>query len=310
MACRAKTIDGADVEDLDKRCSYTFPEGDERAGQRCPSFHIGGSPYCMGHSDEKAKIQAGRNRRIEKINEFREDLNGEIHATSSRKDVQKLTEKVINGILQGFIKKEKAGPLALFLPFAYKMAKEMELQGGNGAFRIDMQETTKTASIQMTEEQMDKYLAAPEHVRVEILEDMKRSGAVKMIKRDNTVKLETGEVAPEKIKIDTKAIAEISDKTDTPLTQNQVADIFGKNLRDTPDVTPGPDQSGFGDVFQPKAKGLPDGAIHKWKGAYERNNDTNPPTASLWFTCQQCGARAANVNKDLCPAGGKYQPPD
>lgn len=264
----------------------------------------------MGHSDEKAKIQAGRERKIQEMKDFHEDLTGTIHATTNRKDVQALTGKIINGILQGHIKKEKAGPLALFLPFAYKMAKEMEQEGGNSGFRIDMQETTKTASIQMSEEQMDRYLAAPEHVRVEILEDMKRSGAVKMVKRDSTVKIESGDVKPEDMKIDTKAIAMISDKTDTPLTEKQASDIFGKNLRDTPDVTPGPDQSGFGDVFQPKAKGLPDGAIHKWKGAYERNNDTNPPTASLWFTCQQCGARAANVNKDLCPAGGKYQPPD
>lgn len=257
-------------------------------------------------------MNKARQRKIEIAEAFRADLTENIHETHTRKDVQALLGKVINGVIQGFIKKDKAGPLALFLPLAYKVAKDLEGTESGRGFRVDMTETTKQVSVKMSEEQMDRYLSAPENVKLEILQSMQQEGSIKMIRRDDEVTISPGKVKPEDVKIDVEEIVKLSDKTDQPLTNAQAKEIFGKTLADAQEMKPGPDATGLGDLFEIKNKkpiGLPEGALHKWKGKYESNPGSTPPTVSLWFTCQQCGQRIANVNKELCPAGGKLALP-
>ena len=297
------------MEEEDKQCSYIHEEPHPKAGERCKGFHVKGSPFCTGHSEQIARTNEQRSRRAEEARDFKQGLELDYHDTCTPEGVQKLTEKVINGILRGFIKKDKSA-LGVLLPFAYKMAKEQRPTSTRGeAFRIDLEKTTQSLTVNMTEEQMDKYLAAPENVRIEILEDLQKDG--NLSKGERTVKIDASKTDPKKIRVDGAGLEEISKHTDQPITKKQAYNLFGKNMADKAKTKPGPDTRGFGDLFEKergKPTGLPEGALHKWKGKYEPEPGSDPPVAKLWFTCEQCGTKKPNVdNKELCPAGG--QPP-
>lgn len=245
--------------------------------------------------------------RLERLRKFTEDIEFPDHKVTTRKDVQALTEKVINGILMGVIKRDKAAPLGVMLPLAYKMAKELEGVGSgvSPGLSVSFKQTEQTVTLQMSEEEMDAYLGANERVKVEILEKMQSDGKISMGKPEKKIVQIESKVDPKKVKTDLDGIVQISRHTDLPLDKDQARTLFGRNLNDKRHVMPEalPDMTGFGGLFEEKnvKKIAPEGAIHQWKGKYEPNGGL----AQLWYTCTQCGLRQPNVDKEFCK--GKHE---
>lgn len=236
--------------------------------------------------------------RAEHLKRFVEDLHSPNHALKTRKDVQNFLEKVVNGIMMGVVPKEQSAPLGVFIPLAYKIAKENEtLSPGTGGLSVTFKQTEQMVTLQMSEAEMDAYLTGNDQVRVEVIEKMEAEGKISIGKKGEI----KSEVKPEKIKTDLKTIAAMSNKTELPITEEQAKTLFGKNLNDKHHITqePGPDMTGFGALFEEKnmRKIAPKGALHQWKGKYET---TGGPFGQLWFTCQVCGKRQPNVDKEFC----------
>lgn len=284
-------------QNSDKFCAYEYPEGHEKFGQRCKGYKVVGSEFCSGHTPGGVeKMIAGRNRR----NQATQELTSSYFETKTRQDVQHLLEKVVNGVLSGTIKRDKGQLLAVFLPLAYKIAKELEgmVPTGKGVTLV-MTEQTKSLSIEMSDEQMDAYLAGTERVKVQILEELEANGKLAISKRKDQPILDAVMTAePKDIRIQNAELSQISMKTDVPQTTTQMRALFGKNLAENPKPQDGPDMTGFGDLFEDR--NLPEGmepTLHKWKGNYEKQDNG---LAALWFTCQVCNKRAKNVNKEIC----------
>lgn len=285
--------------DPDRQCEYIFEEGHPKAGQKCTGPHTRDSAYCGMHGERKQQIVDARAEKAKKLRELSETVNS-YHGTCTREDVQKLTEIVINGVMTGVIKKDKAGPLAVFLPFAYKMAKEMDVPKPGG-LRIDLTKTTETVTLSMSEEEMDAYLSGNDSVKIEIIEQAKAEGKIKI--ENNEIIAE--EVEPEKIKIDNRSIARISQKTDQPITAEQSKKLFGTNMKDTPQRqgSIGASTQGFSELFE---SGIPEGSLHEWKGKYEKVEGKN--VAALWYTCQKCGKRSPNSDQRHSKQDGEFCP--
>lgn len=255
--------------------------------------------------------------RVERVRQLAADLETPGHSIQTRKDVQTLTQNVINGILCGLIKKEKAAPLGVFIPLAYRMAKELETQGtGRGGIRIDITEKTHSLSLELTDEEMDRYLSASEHVKVEILEQMTASGKIKQVRKPDKLEYTATDINLKDVKTDPEALARISRSTDSPITPFEARKLFGRSLADPKhkNQEPGQPTEGFGEIFHVNKRlvrdlkrTLPEEALHRYKGKYEPDAATG--TASLWFTCQVCGDRVRNVdkgaNRTLCNAPPK-----
>lgn len=242
------------------------------------------------------------NPEVEFLKKFVHNLEFPNHNLKTRAGVQQFTEDVVNGIIMGVVKKDKAAPMSVMLPFLYKMAKEMEGQGGKtGGASITLRQTEQSITLEMSEEEMDAYLAGNNQVRVEVIEKMEAEGKIKLGKPEKNVVTIKSEIDPKKVKTDLDGIVQITKKTDIPLTKAQARSLFGRNLADKHHVSPvpGPDATGFSALFEDKRmkKIAPEGAVHQWKGAYEPGTDGY---AKLWYTCQQCGKRQPNVDQDLC----------
>jgi hypothetical protein len=285
--------------DDDKRCSF-----DKEDGTQCGGFHVKESPYCSFHSGKLKEATARKQAQVLKQQELQEDFDFSYFSTKSRQDVQLLTEKVINGVIKGSLKKDKAALLSTFLPFAYKIAKELENTGArSGSISVKITES-KSLTLSMDEEMMDRYLSANEAVKVEMLEDMQMSGKLQMTKGDGGQVIDVqATVDADKVKVPAAGLAAISEHTDLPLTPKQVTKLFGRNLGEAETLKPekkGPDMIGFGHVFE--IGGRPehsDPVKHKWKGKYEAELKTG--LAKLWFTCEHCGRREPNVVEEICP---------
>jgi hypothetical protein len=239
--------------------------------------------------------------RLEFMREFVRDLETPHHSLKTRKDVQTFTEKVVNGIMMGVVTKEKAAPLGVFLPLAYKMAKELETNAsGPPGLNITFKQE-QSVTLQMSEAEMDAYLNGNEQVRVEVLEKMEQTGQISFSKAPNKQVNINSEVKPENVKTDLDGIVQITAKTDLPLTKEQARRAFGRSLNDKRHVSTeaGPDMTGFGELFKQKnmRKLAPPGALHEWKGKYETDGG---PYGQLWFTCQVCFKRQPNVDKEFC----------
>lgn len=280
----------------DKHCTWIHQPGHLKAGQRCEGFKIIGAEFCSGHVEGGVdKMIAGRNRR----NQASQELTNTYFELKTRQDVQNAIEKIVNGVLSGVIKRDKGQLLAVFLPLAYKIAKELEgiVPNGKGV-TLTMTQETKTLSVEMSDEQMDAYLNGGEKVKIQILEELEQGGKLSVSKRKDKPIIEAVSTAEAKdIRIQNHELSAISMKTDVPQTTDQMRRLFGRNLAEKPDKTEGPDMTGFSELFE--IQPIP----HKWKGAYEKQPDNK--TAVLWFTCIYCQARAKNVNKEECP-----NPPD
>jgi hypothetical protein len=288
----------------DKHCQFVKPEG----GQ-CGAFRTHSSAFCNIHSGGIAKLNERRRAQAAKVAELQEEFDFGYFNTRTRKDVQELTEKIINGVLKGAVKREKGAMMAVLLPFAYKMARELEGSVRNsGSIKVTITEKDQSLLLQMDESQMDRYLAANDGLRIQIMEELQLAGKIHISKKEDIIDISAKNITPADVKIPGKELANLSMKTDVPLTQKQVLKLFGKTLADAPDTyrlpPTGPDMSGFGHVFEKDNKGLPVEAQpipHKWKGDYEMGEIAGMPAQILWFTCRWCQARARNVNKEVCP---------
>lgn len=251
-----------------------------------------------------------RQQKISHLRNLAEDLEAGQHKTLNRKDVQELTGKVVNGILAGLVKKDKAAPLGVFIPLLWKMAKELEGTGTGGGMKIDI--TKQTMSIEMTDEMMDRYLKGDEGFKVEILEQLESEGKIKKQNTGSILEIEA-KIEPRDVKTDPNTIAQITKGTDAPQTVQQTRRLFGRNMADTKHKSMeanSQEAGGFSDLFElPDKKALPDGALHKWKGKYEVDKPTG--LGVLWFTCQQCQKKVRNCDQyqqELCEAEPGGQP--
>lgn len=286
-----------DEANNDKYCTWIHQPGHKKAGQRCEGFKVVGAEFCSGHVEGGVdKMIAGRNRRSQAAQE----LQNTYFELKTRQDVQNALEKIVNGVLSGTVKRDKGQLLAVFLPLAYKIAKELEgfVPTGKGV-TLKMVQETKSLSVEMSDEQMDAYLNGNDKIKIQILEELESAGKLSVAKRKDEPVLDAVLTAEDKdIKINAKELAKISMDTDVPQTAEQMRGLFGRTLADKPAQQDGPDMTGFGDLFD--EGNLPEGMEpiqHQWKGAYEKQDNG---LAALWFTCQICGKRAKNVNKEIC----------
>jgi len=283
--------------DDDKRCS-----ADKEDGSKCGGFHITDSPYCSFHSGRLKESQEKRKLAVAKQVALVEEFEFDYFPTKTRKDVQALTEKVINGVIKGTLKRDKAALLSTYLPFAYKIAKELESSGGSGGVSLRITEKSQSISLQMDEAMMDRYLNGNESVKVEMLASMETEGKLLLTKNNDVIDV-AATINPDSVKVPAKGIAAISEHTDLPMTPTQVSKLFGKTLGEAATMKKnpkGPDMVGFGHVFE--LGGRPeksDPVKHKWKGKYEPEAKTG--MAKLWFTCEHCGRREPNVVEEICP---------
>lgn len=281
----------------DKYCIWIHQPGHKKEGLRCEGYKVVGAEFCSGHVEGGVdKMIAARNRR----NQATQELQNTYFELKTRQDVQNALEKIINGVLSGTVKRDKGQLLAVFMPLAYKIAKELEgmIPTGKGV-TLTMTQETKSLSVEMSDEQMDAYLNGNDRIKIQILEELETAGKLSVSKRKNEPILDAVLTAEDKdIKIPVKELAKISMKTDVPQTAQQMRGLFGRTLADKPDKKDGPEMIGFGDLFEDG--NLPpemEPVRHKWKGAYEKQDNG---TALLWFTCQLCEKRAKNVNKEIC----------
>lgn len=205
--------------------------------------------------------------------------------------------------MTGLIKKEKAAPLGIFLPLAWKMAKELEGTGSGGGFKFDITQTTKKLSVELTDDLMDRYIRGDEALKIEIIDELQKDGKIKTVTNDAGLEIDASSLELKDVKTDLEGIVQISKHTDVPVTRKQARKLFGSSLGDKKHVNQEvkSEATGFGDLFElPDKQALPDGALHKWKGAYEPSDNG---LAALWFTCQQCKKKVRNCDQykgELC----------
>lgn len=284
----------------DRYCQH-----DKADGTRCGAFRTKDSPYCNAHNGGLEAAQKRQAEKVKRQEELKDELDFDYFSTKTRADVQILTEKIINGVIKGTIKKDKGALLSTFLPFAYKVAKELEGKGGvSGSVTVKVSDN-QMLSLHMDEAAMDRYLAGDEHVRVQMLEDLQSAGNLRVTKGSGSI-IDVKPVDADKVKVPAEEISKISQFTDVPQSPKQVLKLFGKNLGEADKLKneKGPDMVGFGHVFEiggrPEAS---DPVKHKWKGKYEPDMKTG--LAKLWFTCEYCGRREPNVVEEICKVGNK-----
>lgn len=258
----------------------------------CGAWRTLDSAFCNIHRDGVEAFVKNRHDAAQRKKELSDRLDAKEYSIKTVADVQDLTGDVINGILRGDIKRDKSGPLGIYIMLAHKMAKDLEGKSVNNTFSIDVSKSN--VKLTMSDNKMDEFLRGDPSLRIEMLKGMQ--GEIETRQEGNTLDIEVKDVTPEKIKVDARGLAGISNKTDTPLTKEQAANLFGKNLADDSPiegVVDGQDSAGFGHLFDEKK--LP---VHRYKGKYEV--DKAQGKAFLWFTCEFCGKRSANVDKDIC----------
>lgn len=295
-----------DEERNDKKCKWRYPDDED---QQCNAWHTSTSPYCITHAEGGAALRKRAEKNKAAAKEVESRLEGQHYDLKTVSDVQILMEDVVNGIMKGVIKKDKAGPLGVFLPLAFNIAKHQEgsILNDRSHVTLSITERTKSMVMQLTDEDMDAYIEGNMEVKTALIEKLKEGGQVgeTIDRAANTIDVETIRLEPEDIKINKRALAKISTGTDIPLTQQQVGALFGATLAD-PNEAPTPpnsnfDATGFGELFEPT--GLPEGAVklvHKFLGRYEQ---IEIGKMALWYTCKWCKKRVANktsYSKETC----------
>lgn len=274
--------------------SQEDPDVQDRKCVECGAWRTKDSAYCNMHKEGVQTFMAKRAVNAQKKAELKKRLEEKEYSIKTVQDVQDLTQDVINGIMKGDIKRDKSGPLGMYIMLAHKMAKDLEGKAVNNTFSIDV--SKNNVKITMSDQKMDEFLRDGPALRIEMLKEMQAAGEIETKTDGETFDVQVKDVTPEKIKIDTKGLAKLSSKTDVPITPAQAKNLFGQTLADDSpikDVVRGQDAVGFGHLYE--EKNLP---IHKYKGKYE--SDVAQGKAFLWFTCEYCGDRQPNVNKNIC----------
>ena len=309
-------------DDDDRRCRFKHPPGHEKAGQQCAGMHIVDSAFCNWHSgniiahNKKAKEKGCQQAALE------ESLTGDYHELKTRGQVRDFTEKLINGIMQGVIKKDKAAPMAVFLPLIWKQAQVLEKEGVHGGSSFKGMQITvkdqKTINIQMSPQDVDKFLEAKGGDAMKVLEELENNGQIQKIERggDGAVNVTAKDITDESTRIDSRAIAKITERSGSPITPKQATRIFGKSMagadvsKSAPNGTlpPGP---GFDHLFEKDFSGLPTEAQpkpHKWvKGYTEPHVVQGVLMAENQYTCEWCGLQTLGKKTDEhCPEA-KYE---
>lgn len=292
-------------EENDKRCQHVYPEAHEKAGLQCVGFHISDSPYCAFHGENHAKMREKRNKNAERRKELLEDLEFGYHPLESPEDVLKLTEKLVNGVLGGLLKKDKVAQAAAMLPLAYKIIRDNKM-GSRRTMTLIQESGDKKLIAQFTSDaELDQFLLTNDAASVELLESLQDKGLIKLEKRkekeDDIIDI-VSTATPENTKIPAREIAKLTEKTDIPLKTSQVVDLFGRFLSDatpTKVATPAPDLTGFGDVFKQFE--------HEWDKETEQTTIAGVNVLQFWHVCLGCGKRVPNKTTDECPNPRKAQ---
>ena len=290
------------AEENEKRCA-----GTKEDGSPCASYHTRDSAFCNFHGGGLVLANERRKKQAKQHQELVEEFDFGYFETKTRMQVQDLTEKVINGLIKGTIKREKGAALAMFLPFAYKIAKELEGSVRTGSVKVSITEKGQSLTMKMDEAMMDRYLSSNEVVRIQMLEQLKSEGNLKITKQKDTIDVVATDITAEKAKIPIKEFAALSKKTDVPMNEKQMLSLFGGKTLATAKDGPqgpklGPDMVGFGEIFQ--KGGLPVGAIranHKWVGRYTTPIELGGvKSMKLLFTCEYCKAESDKLKKEPC----------
>lgn len=295
-----------DEERNDKKCKWVYDDDEDR---HCDAWHTSTSPYCITHAEGGASLRKRAEINKKAAKEVEQRLESTHYSLKTVGDVQAMLEDVVNGIMKGAVKKDKAGPLGVFLPLAYNIAKHQEgsILNDRSTIKLSVTERTKSMVMNLSDADMDAYVTGDESVKTALIEKLKESGHVVETARpeSNSIDVESTSIDPEDIKVNARALAKISKGTDIPLTAQQAKDMFGANLatENDPDRPPSPtfDATGFGELFT--LDGLPEGAVvlhHRFVGKFEVIPGNK---AELWYTCKWCGYRTANKVKhknDTC----------
>lgn len=285
-----------DLDHDDKRCQKINEDGSQ-----CKGFHTRDSSLCNIHKTGADVFAAQRQEKAEQRRILEEKLQEHHYPTKTVGECQQVAEDILNGILKGVIKRDKAAPLGVFLGLAYSMAKTMHSQGGT-TNRLAINIQNNATQITMNDAQMDEFLRGNDSVKITLLENLQKSGKVTVNqKADGVTDVEAQQVEPSDVKIDADGLASLTNGTSLPLTKAQVKSLFGTTMGDKsrPKAVDMVDPSGFDEVFERKKSSLPQearSAPHLYKGKFEVVEGS--PTAALWFTCQFCGDRQAEIIKN------------
>lgn len=261
------------------------------------------------HGEEKAAALAlmkeVRERKSEAKKKVEESLEG-WQQLRTRSDYLFAMEKVVNGVLQGVIKRDIGMTMGLLLPQGFKMAKELEgsVAASHSSVTINVdQDGSKSLILSMSPDQMDRYLASSEHVRIEMLEELEHKGKVKISQKKHEQTIDVTNVKPEDVTTDVAGIVEMTKLSGTPLDKKQVVQLFGKNLRGDEasakiiQPIPEPDLTGFDDLYDDRK--MPPETNHTWESHYA---DMGDGMAIQTFKCTKCGATSNTKTRNFCEA--------
>jgi hypothetical protein len=300
-------------EDNERFCSYIFPEDDSRAGKRCTAFRMTDSHLCFMHSDESNKLYDQISRKAARQKKLREELEFDYHELQTEEGIASFLEKVCNGVMAGYIKRDKAGIIAMFVPQLVKIAKSRKsdpkaLGGRQVGIQINIgnPDTNKIAA-GFTPEQLDRFIMGGEAVAIQMIDDMQATGKVKVTPRKHSkhsdqdvIEIEAKEPErPEDLPVPVAEIAEM-----TKLKPAIVEDIFGEFLGDTEGAGAAPivNPDDFAHLWT--KKGVPlelQGRCHRFS-AYPKVKAISEKQGIYVWTCEWCGFETNNQkNKGNCP---------
>lgn len=289
------------VSEDDKRCNFVYEESSER----CKAFHTHESPFCNIHAGNLAAMNEKRRLMLRRRKEAVEDLEYSFHDLQTLDGIAVFLEKLVNGVMSGHIKRDRAGMISMFLPTLTRLAMMRRPTPGSG-LTIDIKETKRMQLTFESPQEMDAFLQASDQYAYEILDHANQHGRLKLEKKKdkgNVIDIQAKEVAtPEELKIPARELSKMSEATQIPLTKDQVVDLFGEFLGDTkPGSGPGAgvyvDLTGFDDLFQPYGKGCPPGFLHDWK---KHLDEFKQGIAYLKYKCSQCGVIVDRMNEEEC----------
>ena len=291
----------------DQLCHYTYPDGHEKAGQRCQVAHMKDSKVCYPHAMEGTLTP--KQEQLRKLKELQADLQTGYHSLRTRLDVQQLNEKIVNGILTGIIRRDQATMLGVFVPLAWKIAKELEGTIAAPIVKITSVNHTQQIVLSMDPETLDRYLGTKSGTeRAAILEDFQKQNNIRLVKKGDVVDAEVSEVDPHNVRIPAGQLAEISKGTYLPFSTEQAQELFGRNLGDVnvEQEATRVEQTGYGQLFERK-NNLSDehGAKFKHRQKLKFVDGKLPNTKVSRYTCEWCGYVSGSLSKEMCPNSWK-----
>ena len=278
---------------------------DLRAGQKCQAFKSTDSAFCFLHGGNAQVLAEAKTRKAKRIKELQEDLELNYHDLQTKEGIASFMEKICNGVMAGFIKRDKAGLLAMFIPPMVKIAMaksnaEAGSQGGRQTLAVQINigdPKSNTIAAALTPEQLDRFIMGSETGSIQMIEELQKEGKIKVEKRDDAIEIKAkNPERPEKIKVPKKELQEI-----TGLNKDVIADIFGDTLGDT-------ENAGFEEIIDATE------FEHVYNGDVPLELEERPHwfnsslvdqgngTAKTVYTCRFCGMETkTNKIKGACP---------